>query len=281
MKRLKLLFAASVSIIFFLCNPLSAQLDESALSPTQPPRIPVTDYDTGPHRILDLMYMHYSFEEFDLDGGGIGFNYVNSHEKMAYNLGIGAMYAQGSSSSLPEDLDVYLGSIPLNGNIGVRLLGTPETSNLMVFGGIHWMYMWFVAVYGEYDLYIYGPVYGPLAGAKAEIKVTPSVSIIPYYVFQHSIFDITFEFEGIERDVDIDPVTSHLIGFDIKVEGFSVGAMLDMLNNTDNDRITILFTYDFDYQSGNEDLNRGDAQPEDKQKTKRPARKQSNVKQVQ
>ena len=54
-----------------------------------------------------------------------------------------------------------------------------------------------------------------------------------------------------------------------------------MLNNTDNDRITILFTYDFDYQSGNEDLNRGDAQPEDKQKTKRPARKQSNVKQVQ
>lgn len=280
MKKSYLLALLTV-FIFIILNSMTYlySQDMSQFRPTQPPRIPVTDYDTGPHRIMDIMYLHYKFEEFTLDGGGLGFNYVDLWDKVGYNLGIGVTYMQGSSSSLPEDLNVYVTTLPLNGNIGYRLLGNADSSNLMIFGGLSWMYMWFVATYGDYDVYLYGPAYGPVAGLKGEIKLTPSVSIIPYYIFQHTIFDVTVEVDGIAQDVDIDPVTSHLFGFDVKFAEFSVGALLDMLNNTDNDRISIFFTYDFDYKSGSEDLNRGDEKQGTPAKVNKPARKQqTNVK---
>ncbi|HOP30233.1 MAG TPA: hypothetical protein P5120_06510 [Spirochaetota bacterium] len=274
MKRL-LIFITFMFFTIVLQPDLSFALDTEALSPTQPPRLPVTDYDSGTHIITDVMYLHYSFDEFDLDGGGIGANYVDNYEKIGYNFGGGITYLQGSASDI--DLDVYCPLLSLNANIGYRLAGNPDTSSFMVFGGIHWMYMWFVATYGEYDAFIYGPVFGPLAGAKAEIKMTPSVSIIPYYVFHHAIYDITVEVEGIEQDVDIDPVTSHLLGFDIKFGEFSIGALIDTLNNTDNKKITILFSYDLNI-TDDEDLNRGNVQQPEKQKAKRPARTQRNVK---
>ncbi|HOP63359.1 MAG TPA: hypothetical protein PK358_13955 [Spirochaetota bacterium] len=269
MKNLKLLFMVLFLLLIFISTNSFAQ-DTSEFRPTQPPRIPVTDYDTGSHRIMDFLYMHYSFEEFDLDGGGLGYNYVDSFDQAGYNLGIGFLYMQGSSSSLPEDLDIYVWNLPLNANLGFRIAGSPDSNSLMIFGGLQWMYMWLDASYGEIDVYVYGPAYGPVAGFKGEIKVTPSVSFIPYYIFQHTMFDLTVEVEGYEQDVDIDPVTSHLLGFDIQFGEFSVGALLDMLNNTDNDKITIFFSYDFDYKSETEDLNRD----EEEENTKKPARKQ-------
>lgn len=278
MKRLTFLIPLLLLTIL-LNTDLSFALDTEALTPTQPPRIPVTNYDTGTHIITDVMYLHYSFNEFTLDGGGLGFNYVDNVEMLAYNFGGGVTYLQGTGKDI--DMDIYSPTIPLNANIGLRLAGNPDTSSLMVFGGVHFMYMWLIMVYDEYDAYAYGPAYGPLAGVKAEIKMTPSVSIIPYYVFHHTIFDITVEVEGEDQDVDIDPVTSHLLGFDIKFGEFSIGALFDTLNNTDNNKITILFSYDLNITDDDEDLNRGNIQPqEEKQKVKRPARKQSNVKQV-
>ncbi len=280
MKKSYILIFLTV-FIFIILNSVSYlySQDTSELRPTQAPRIPVTDYDTGPHRIIDFMYLHYSFEEFTLDGGGLGFNYVDMWDRVGYNLGIGFSYMQGTSSDLPDDLEAYVMSLPLTGNIGYRIAGNPDTSNLMIFGGLSWTYMWFVATYGDHDIYVYGPAYGPLGGVKMEIKMTPSVSVIPYYVFQHTVFDITVEVDGYAQDVDIDPVTSHLIGFDIQFAEFSVGALLDMLNNTDNNRISIFFTYDFDYKSGNEDLNRGDEKPVTPKKVNKPVKKQqTNVK---
>ncbi|MBP9044511.1 MAG: hypothetical protein KBG49_13585, partial [Spirochaetes bacterium] len=53
-------------------------------------------------------------------------------------------------------------------------------------------------------------------------------------------------------NADVDPVTSHLFGFDIKFSGFSIGALLDALNNTDNNKITIIASYDFDYADNSE-----------------------------
>lgn len=283
MKKSYLLFITLGIIIFSTISSSNVySQDTEEFRPTQPPRIPVTDYDIGPHNIFDVLYLHYSFEDFTLDGFGLGYNHVDMYDKAAYNLGAGFLYMEGSSTSLPEELEVYVATLPLNGNIGYRIHGTANTNNIMIFGGIHWMYMWMEVFYGDYDVYAYGPAFGPMGGLKAEFKITPTVSIIPYYVFQHTIFDITVEVEGYEQDVSIDPVTSNLLGFDIKIGAFSVGALLDALNNTDNDKITLFFTYDLDYRSGDEDLNRGDIQQEDeKQKVKKPARKQGNIKQVQ
>ncbi|HOK03441.1 MAG TPA: hypothetical protein PLD85_13285, partial [Spirochaetota bacterium] len=107
----------------------------SKVTPSSPPRVPVTDYDTGSHRIVDLMYIHYDIDVATIDGGSIGFNYVNSYNELAYNLGAGFFYLQGSASDI--DLDVYAPALPLNANVGVRLFGRPDTNNLMVFGGLH------------------------------------------------------------------------------------------------------------------------------------------------
>ncbi len=275
MKRSYLLVILTF-FIFIILNSMTYlySQDLSQLRPTQPPRIPVTDYDTGPHRIMDFLYMHYNFDEFTLDGGGLGFNYVNNLDKLGYNLGIGGMYMQGASTDLNPELNVYVWNLPINGNLGIRLIGNPDTSSLMIFGGLQWSYMWLYATYGDHDVYAYGPAYGPIAGAKAEIKLTPSVSLIPYYIFQQTMFDLTIEVDGYAQNVDIDPVTSHLIGFDIKIAEFSVGALLDALNNTDNDKITILFSYDFDYKTGSEDLNRSDEKQGTPVKANKPAKKQ-------
>jgi len=258
------IFALLLFISF--SNKLSFALDTEDLKPTQPPRIPVTDYDTGSHRVLDFMYMHYSFEDFDLDGGGIGFNYISNIDRLAYNLGAGITYLEGSASDI--DLDIYAPSIPLNGNIGIRILGDPQSHNLMIFGGLHWTYMVMAMTLGDYDITLHGPAYGPMAGAKGEIKMTPSVSLIPYYIFQHTMYDMTVDYEGVEEDVDIDPVTTHLFGFDVKFSGFSVGALLDAMNNADNDRIMILFSYDFDYEDKTADMKDEEAE-EDKKPVRR------------
>jgi hypothetical protein len=264
-----LLFSITLSLNLVSLSPAFAEIDSSKVTPSSPPRVPVTDYDTGSHRIVDLMYIHYDIDVATIDGGSIGFNYVNSYNELAYNLGAGFFYLQGSASDI--DLDVYAPALPLNANVGVRLFGRPDTNNLMVFGGLHWTYTWIVITYETHDIYAYGPAYGPLFGAKAELKLSPSVSIIPYYIFQHVIFDVDIEYDGQPVNADVDPVTSHLFGFDIKFSGFSVGALLDTLNNTDNKKITIIASYDFDYSDSSE--REKTAKQEEIEKTAKPERK--------
>lgn len=236
-------------------------LDQSELRPTSPPRIPVTDYGDRPHRIMDLMYLHYSFEGFSMDGGGLGFNYVSNVEQVGYNIGGGLLYMSGGDDTNTFDIDVW--NLPLNANLGFRVLGEQDTHNMILFGGFHYTYTWIYITFDKYDIYVYGPAYGPLFGAKAQLKLSSYVSFIPYYVFQHTTFDYTVEVDGKTMDVPMDAVTSHLLGFDIQFGPFSVGALLDMLNNTDNDKITIMITYDFDYAASPRAENTPDDSGED------------------
>ncbi|HNX25241.1 MAG TPA: hypothetical protein PKG60_14435 [Spirochaetota bacterium] len=242
---------------FFIALVIQSNYGYSAtydsLTPTQPPRIPVTDYGDGSHKILDFLYLRYSFDIGDLNGIGFGYNYVNNFENTntAYNLGAGFLYLNGTGSVDTTDVDIYNWNLPLNANLGMRILGTQNSNNLMLIGGLHWTYTWLVVDInsGEHDAYLYGPAYGPLFGAKAQFVLSKDVTIIPFYIFHHAIFDYSLEVDGYPVDVDIDPVTSHFLGFDIKFGSLSLGALFDMLNNTDNDKITIMFTYDLDYNS--------------------------------
>jgi hypothetical protein len=224
-----------------------------SVTPTQPPRIPVTDYGGGSHGIVDFLFLRYSFEIVDLLGLGFGYNYVDTFENTdtAYNIGAGFLYLTGSATLGTTNIDVYNWNLPLNANLGFRVLGTKDSNNLMLFGGIHWTYTWLLVDidYGVHDAYLYGSAYGPLFGAKGQIVVNSDVTIIPFYVFHHAIFDYSLEYDGIPVDVEIDPVTSHFFGFDIKFGSVSLGALFDMINNTDNDKITIMITYDLDYTS--------------------------------
>ena len=244
-KRSVLQYAMLCFTMVMLTAVPSFSLDQSELRPTSPPRVPVADYGLHSHRIIDAMYLHYSFEDFTMDGVGIGYNYVNNLDKVGYNLGAGFFYLYGTDDDDTFDINVW--NLPLNANLGFRIFGTPETNNLIIFGGIHYTYTWLEVVFDKYDIYVWGPAYGPLFGAKAKIRLNSTVSVVPYYIYQRTSFDYTVEVDGVEYDVDIKPVSSNLLGFDIQFGAFSVGALLDMLNNTDNDKITIIFSYDFDY----------------------------------
>jgi hypothetical protein len=50
--------------------------------------------------------------------------------------------------------------------------------------------------------------------------------------------------------MDIDPAAVHLIGFDIEIGAFSIGALLDMFSNANRDMIIVSFTYNLDYDEG-------------------------------
>ncbi len=234
-------------VVFFLFLPLAAVvgLDTKSLTPTSPPKVPISDFGDGGHRVLDLMYMHYEFEDFSMDGGSVGFNYINNIDAVGYNLAFGAFYLNGGNA----DIDANAWAVPLNANLALRIAGSRDSSNLAVFGGLHYTYMWIDVTAGTTDVYVYGPSYGPLFGVKAKLKFSETFSLIPFYIFQRFYFDYTVEVNGYAQDVDVDPVNAHLFGFDIELGPVSIGALFDMVNNSDTDKFTIIFSYDFDYSS--------------------------------
>jgi len=247
MKKIVLLILFFVSL-FLYSQKISYAFSEDNLRPTPPPRLPVTDYDTGVHRVVDVMYLSYEYDDFTLDGFGLGFNYVNNYDDLAYNLGVGYIYLYGGPSSIWIDNH----NLMFNGNLGYRLHGNSNTNNLMIFGGIHFMYIWVDVdiLTTDNSIYAYGPAYGPLIGLKGEIKATPAVSIIPYLIIHHTMFDLTVEYNGNAYSPSIDPVTSVIMGFDVKFRQYSIGALLDMINNNEGSKILIMFSYDFDYNPG-------------------------------
>ncbi len=240
----RLVFAGAVLAVFL---PLSAVvgLDNKSLTPTSPPKVPISDFGDGGHRVIDLMYMHYEFEDFSMNGGSVGFNYINNIDAVGYNLAIGTFYLNGENA----DVDANAWALPLNANLALRIAGSRDSSNLAVFGGIHYTYSWIYVTVGSTDVYVYGPSYGPLFGVKAKLKFSESVSVIPFYIFQRFNFDYTVEVNGYSQSVDVDPVNAHLLGFDVEIGPVSIGALFDMMNNSDTDKFTIMFSYDFDYNS--------------------------------
>ncbi len=80
--------------------------------------------------------------------------------------------------------------------------------------------------------------------------MSPGVAFIPYYVFKYENYDAEVNVNGTVYDADIDSAGIHIFGFDIEIGAISIGAMLDMISNSDRDMIVISFTYNLDYDEG-------------------------------
>jgi hypothetical protein len=247
-----LIFTCALITVFSM-NTYAQAPEGEDLTPTPPPKVPAADFSVDGANYLDVMYLRYSGDMFTMNGFGLGYNYVGAFDKIGFNIGFGVQYLTGEDDDGYFDMEFV--AVPINANLAFRVAGTANSNNLILFGGIHYNYSYTniqvdAGVFDAYDheLEIHLWVYGPLLGAKANIRLGPSLNFVPYYALKRDIIDSDVYVDGESFDISIPSATSHLFGFDIEIGAISIGTMLNMLNNTNNDMIVIYLTWNLDFK---------------------------------
>lgn len=257
-KKLYFLMIFTFALITVFAVNTYAQVPKGDdLTPTPPPKVPAADFSVDGANYLDVMYLRYSGDMFTMTGFGLGYNYVGAFDNTGFNVGFGVQYLTGEDDDGYFDMEFV--AVPINANLAFRVAGTADSNNLILFGGIHYNYSYTniqvdagVIDADDHELEIHLRVYGPLLGAKANIKLGPTLNFIPYYALKRDIIDSDVYVDGESFDISIPSVTSHLFGFDIEIGAISVGTMLDMLNSSNNDMIIIYLTWNLDYKESTE-----------------------------
>jgi hypothetical protein len=245
-KKLYFLMIFTFALITVFAMNTYAQ-DAEDFSPTPPPKVPAADFSEDGANYLDVMYLKYEGEGFELTGFGLGYNYVGAFDRTGFNVGFGFQYLTGENDDNTFDINMF--AIPINANLAFRIAGTADSSNLVIFGGIHFNYSHTtVDIEPDNDIEIDMRVYGPLGGAKASLAISPMFKFIPYYALKRDIIEADAYYNGESINISIPSATSHLFGFDIEIGAISVGTMLDMLNSSNNDMIIIYFSWNLDYK---------------------------------
>lgn len=254
MRGARSVFVVLVFALFF-CTVVSGGLyaaDSDKYKPTPPPKIPAADFDSEGKKYLDFTILYADMDVVTISGGGVGFNYVGMVRELGWNVGVGLFYLTGEDDDKTMDITGLI--VPLTANFAFRAYNVPGGNSLIFFGGIH--YSWtgiYVDVEPSTEVDVSLTTYGPMFGAKARIVLKPGLALIPYYVFRYENYDAEINIDGTVSNLDIDPAAVHLVGFDIEIGAFSVGAMLDMFSNANRDMIIISFTYNLDYNEGAKD----------------------------
>jgi hypothetical protein len=221
--------------------------DPEDLTPTPPPKVPAADFSEDGANYLDFLYLNYQGEGFELTGFGLGYNHVGAFDRTGFNVGVGFQYLTGEDDDNTFDMKMF--AIPINANLAFRIAGTADSSNLILFGGIHYNFSnTQVNIEPDNDIEINLYVYGPLGGAKASLALGPMFKFIPYYALKRDIISADAWYNGESIDVSVPSATSHLFGFDIEIGAISVGTMLDMINSSNNDMIIFYLTWNLDYK---------------------------------
>ena len=255
-KKLYFLMIFTLALITVFAVNTYAQVPEGEdLTPTPPPKVPAADFSVEGANYLDVMYLRYSGDMFTMWGFGLGYNYVGAFDKTGFNIGVGVQYLTGEDDDGYFDMEFV--AVPINANLAFRVAGTADSSNLILFGGIHYNYSYTniqvnAGTYAGTELEVHLRVYGPLAGAKANIKLGPTLNFVPYYALKRDIIDSEVYVDGESFDISIPSSTSHLFGFDIEIGAISVGTMLDMINSSNNDMIIIYLTWNLDYKESSQ-----------------------------
>ena len=255
-KKLYFLMIFTLALITVFAVNIYAQVPEGEdLTPTPPPKVPAADFSVEGANYLDVMYLRYSGDMFTMTGFGLGYNYVGAFDRTGFNVGVGVQYLTGEDDDGYFDMEFV--AVPINANLAFRVAGTADSSNLILFGGIHYNYSYTniqvnAGTYAGTELEVHLRVYGPLAGAKANIKLGPTLNFVPYYALKRDIIDSEVYVDGESFDISIPSSTSHLFGFDIEIGAISVGTMLDMINSSNNDMIIIYLTWNLDYKESSQ-----------------------------
>jgi len=236
-------------LAFALCSVPAYSASEDKYKPTPPPKVPAADFESEGKKYLDFTFIYADLGVGTLKGAGIGFNYVSMVKELGWNFGAGLFYLTGEDDD--NTVEITGGIVPLSANIAFRPYNVPGGNSLIFFMGIH--YSWtglFADVEPDDEFDITLRTYGPMFGAKARLMLRPGLAFIPYWVFKYENYDGEVNVNGTVYDLDIDSAAIHLIGFDIEIGAISIGAMLDMISNSDRDMIIISFTYNLDYDEG-------------------------------
>ncbi len=223
--------------------------DSDKYKPTPPPKIPAADFESEGKKYLDFTILYADMDVVTISGGGVGFNYVGMAKELGWNVGAGFFYLTGEDDDNTMNITGLI--IPLTANIAFRPYNVPGGNSFIIFGGLH--YSWtgvYVDVEPSTEVDVSIATYGPMLGAKARLVISPGVALIPYYVFRYENYDAEINVDGSVSNMDIDPAAVHLIGFDIEIGAFSIGALLDMFSNANRDMIIVSFTYNLDYDEG-------------------------------
>jgi hypothetical protein len=177
-KKLYSLVLLSAFALFALISMNTYAQNPEDITPTPPPKVPAADFSEDGANYLDVMYLRYNGEDFQLNGFGFGYNYVGAFDRVGFNIGFGFQYLTGENDDKTFDINMF--AIPINANLAFRIAGTAASSNLILFGGIHGNYSHTeVDVEPDIEVGINMWVYGPLVGAKANLRLSPMVNFIP------------------------------------------------------------------------------------------------------
>ncbi len=247
---------ASILIVLaaaLLCTVLSPggllAASDDKFKPTPPPQVPAADFNSVGRKYLDFTFLYADIDVVTLMGFGAGLNYVSMYKNLGWNVSGGAFYLTGDDEDGTMDITGVM--VPLTANVAFRPYERPNGNCLIFFGGLH--YSWtgvYVDMSSGMEIDVSLRTYGPMFGAKAKFMMKPGLAFIPYWVFKYESYDGEVNVDGTVSDLDIDSAAVHLIGFDIEIGAISVGAMLDMISNSDRDMIIISFTYNLDYGEG-------------------------------
>jgi hypothetical protein len=246
-----LFLAVACAFLFFPVNSFSESAGD--YKPTPPPAIPAADFASEGRIYLDFIGLYADIdageENITLKGIGGGINYVSMVKELGWNVSGSCFYLTGENDKNTGDLTGVM--VPLTANIAFRPYSNPGGNSLIFFAGLHysWTGVWIDYQEGstltEIDLYL--TTIGPMFGAKARLMLRPGLAFIPYYVFKYENYDAEVVVNGVSRSVDIDSEGVQLFGFDIEIGAVSIGAMLDMITNSDRKMYFITFTYNLDY----------------------------------
>lgn len=215
-----------LKIIFFfilIIFPLSFIVGQSDdLRPSAPPRIPIIDYaEEDSTQVLDFQYLSYDGgDDYSFTGYGGGYNYVSSfgeNKEYGFNFGIGLLYLSGT--------DIEGGTAPISFNAAKKVIND-ET---IIFGGLNYSFTYVYIDIGDgIDVSI--NQWGPQFGIKSSFDMSPDVKIIPYGLIRYDFFYIDI-YVGDNYTYVEDDIASPVFGFDIEFKTFSIGSMLDVMND--------------------------------------------------
>lgn len=240
-QKVNTLFLFFIIFLLIFSSNLFADISDG-ISPTPPPRLPITDYKENSESIVDFDYLRYSDDDISFNGYGVGYNFIKpigEEQKYAYNIGFGGVYLSGETDS---GTSAGGGSIPINGNFAYRMRGTADSSNIVLIGGLHFTYSHIeidTSQYIEIDVW----QWGPLIGIKSTM-IANSTKIIPFYILRYDIMYIDV-YVGDNYTYVEDDMLSHIIGFDIEFETVSIGSMLDLFNSQSRNLISIHAAFTF------------------------------------
>jgi hypothetical protein len=117
-------------------------------------------------------------------------------------------------------------------SLALKMAGDLQENHLLIFGGltvtpVNRIWVWNDLI----DLQLSMPGVGFNLGIKGILLMSPDFTLVPFALVQFNQIWMELESNGVSVDVDIPMITSPLLGVDLLIKGYSLGASVDFAEN--------------------------------------------------